>query len=140
MSLDNEMELDIFRSIHLPWMLLKCMPVIDLQIRRIEKLCLGLFYITQIILSTLFDQSLVMKNILPGLLLVFISSAFAQTAQEYYHRGNEKSQLHDYAGSIVEYDNAIKLDTGFTDAYYNRGSSKLYMKNYKEAIEDFNKV
>lgn len=81
-----------------------------------------------------------MKKLTAILFFVFSSSAFAQTAQEYYHQGNLKSQSQDYAGSIVEYDKAISIDSTFIDAYYNRGSSKLYMKNYQSAIFDFDKV
>ncbi|MDA9030143.1 tetratricopeptide repeat protein, partial [Flavobacteriaceae bacterium] len=35
---------------------------------------------------------------------------------------------------------AIELNPNYADAYYNRGESKISLKDYKEAINDFNKV
>ena len=81
-----------------------------------------------------------MRAIAIVLLIVVSLSAKAQTAEDYYNRGNEKTSKQEFEGPIVDYDKAIKINSKFTDAYYNRGSSKLYLKDYKGAIADFDKA
>jgi tetratricopeptide (TPR) repeat protein len=68
------------------------------------------------------------------LTLAISATTFGQTAQEWYNQGNEKSNSQDFVGSIKDYDKAIKLEPKNTDAYYNRGSSKMYLKDYKGAL------
>jgi tetratricopeptide (TPR) repeat protein len=42
--------------------------------------------------------------------------------------------------SIKEFSAAISLDSAYTDAYYNRGTSKIRIKDYEGAIPDFDKA
>ena len=78
-------------------------------------------------------------------LLVFIGFSIsvqvnAQTAEEYYITGNEKTSNKNYESSIEDYGTAIKINPKYTDAYFNRGTSKLYLKDYKGAITDFDRT
>ena len=41
---------------------------------------------------------------------------------------------------IKNFNQAIKLDSKFTDAFDNRGESYMDLKNYEEAIKDFEMV
>ena len=41
---------------------------------------------------------------------------------------------------MKDYSNAIKIDPGFVDEYFNRGTSEVYLKEYKDAISDFDKT
>lgn len=81
-----------------------------------------------------------MKKLLTTIAIIGSLTAFGQTAQDSYNKGNEKANSQDFAGSIKDFDKAIKLDPKYTDAYYNRGTSKMYMKDYKGALADFNKA
>ena len=81
-----------------------------------------------------------MKKLLTTIAIIGSLTAFGQTAQDNYNKGNEKANAKDYAGSIKDFDKAVKLDPKYTDAYYNRGTSKMYMKDYKGAITDFDKA
>jgi tetratricopeptide (TPR) repeat protein len=81
-----------------------------------------------------------MKKLLTTIAIICSLTAFGQTAQENYDKGNEKVNSQDFAGSIKDFDKAIKLDAKYTDAYYNRATSKMYVKDYKGAISDYNKA
>ena len=81
-----------------------------------------------------------MKKLLIFIVLIISTSVNAQTAEEYYNSGNEKSGNKNFDGSIADYDNAIRINSKYTDAYFNRGTSKLYLKDYKGAIADFDKT
>lgn len=62
------------------------------------------------------------------------------TAKEYY----DKAYQFINGGYVKEakelLDLAIKKDPSFLDAYYNRGVVFYFLKEYEEAIKDFNKV
>jgi tetratricopeptide (TPR) repeat protein len=65
---------------------------------------------------------------------------YGQTAEEYYDIANNKSELKDYQGAIVDYTKAIELNTNYSDAYLNRGDTKTRIQDYQGAIADFSKV
>jgi tetratricopeptide (TPR) repeat protein len=48
--------------------------------------------------------------------------------------------MQDFNGAVKDYDNAIKADPEFGDAYYNRGMFLLYMKEKLNACADFSKA
>lgn len=58
----------------------------------------------------------------------------------YYHRGNAKYFIKDFKDSILDYDEAIKLDDSSVDAYWARGQAKETSKDYLGAVNDFTKV
>ena len=43
-------------------------------------------------------------------------------------------------GAIDDFSIAIKQNKNFADAYFNRASSYLYLKDYKACIADYTKV
>ncbi len=72
-----------------------------------------------------------MKFLLSTITILFVAFSFAQTAQEYYKNGVQKHNKEDYKGAIKDYNNAIKVDKGYTKAYFNRGFCYLALSNYK---------
>lgn len=58
----------------------------------------------------------------------------------YYQTGNQLARKSDYQKALVCYDQSIRLDIEFADAYYNRGSVRLIQGNKKGALNDFQKA
>jgi len=81
-----------------------------------------------------------MKKLLIVLILFFSYDAYSQTAEEYYKRGNAKSDLKDYYGAISDYTKAIELKPDYASAYVNRGNRKMGLRDYYGAISDFIKA
>lgn len=48
--------------------------------------------------------------------------------------------LENYKLAIRDFTEAIRLDSGFVQAYENRGVSKYYLNDYSGAIDDYNKA
>jgi len=69
----------------------------------------------------------------------YAETAIAQTAEEYFDKGVEKSVEGDWKGAIQDYNKAIELNPNYTSAYNNRGSVKSSLGDYRGAIQDFNK-
>lgn len=63
-----------------------------------------------------------------------------QTAEDYFNKGLEKYSKNDFAESIQEFNNAIKLNPRFSKAYLNRGLSKFSLQDYRGAIFDYTQV
>lgn len=59
---------------------------------------------------------------------------------ELYNQGLERYYDSDLNGALEKFTEAIKLDSSFTDAYYNSGFIKLSQGYYEEAIADFDLV
>src|SRR5690554_6819294 len=55
-------------------------------------------------------------------------------------KGNVRMQENDYPGAREFYDEALKIDGEFADAYYNRGITYQIIGSYQQAIEDFTKA
>ena len=55
-------------------------------------------------------------------------------------KGNVRMQENDYPGAREFYDEALKIDGEFPDAYYNRGITYQITGSYQRAIEDFTKA
>ena len=69
------------------------------------------------------------------------TSAFAtMQAQELYNAGIEKFNAKNLQGAMSDFNQAIVLLPNFDKAYFNRGSIKYQLGDFKEAIIDFNKV
>lgn len=58
----------------------------------------------------------------------------------YYNKGNTLLMMQDYAGAMVEYNNALRLEPTMGEAYYNRGYLYLKMGNKDAAIADLSKA
>ena len=65
-----------------------------------------------------------------------ITSAWAQSAEEYVHLGNVSAKQEKYPAAILNYTKAIEADPNFANAYYNRGYTYIKMRKYKLAIDD----
>ncbi len=63
-----------------------------------------------------------------------------RTAKEYFVDGNIKVSDKDYRGAVYSFSEAIKRDSGFIQAYENRGVAKYHIQDYKGALSDFNKA
>ena len=72
--------------------------------------------------------------------VLIASTAFGQSAQEYFQSGLDKHQKKDYSGAISDYSKAIAADKGYHDAYYNRAACELAMKDYDAAMADYAKT
>ena len=76
------------------------------------------------------------------LIIVLISlglAATAQTAEEYYFRGNSKDDLEDYYGAIADYTKSIEINPHYR-AYFNRGISKYNLGDKNGACQDARKA
>ena len=58
----------------------------------------------------------------------------------YFLLGMARNDSGYYEPAIKAYDDCIKVDKTYYKAYFNRGLAKYHLKQYKEAIADYNKV
>lgn len=61
------------------------------------------------------------------------------TVMEYYERGIERYERRDYEGAIADYNEAIRLQPHYADAYHNRGSARAAQGEFDGALSDFPK-
>jgi len=94
-----------------------------------------------------FGQSLFFKTgiVLSGsaLIIALPEKVFANTCEKYFSEAYIKSNSDDHKGAIVFYSKAINSgcdNTNLSTAYYNRGFSKNELRNFSEAISDFNEA
>ena len=62
------------------------------------------------------------------------------SAMGFKERGKLKALMEDYRGSIDDFNQAIALDSTFSDALYNRGLSYLQLGDNQDAVSDFSQV
>ena len=72
--------------------------------------------------------------------LVSLTTAYCQTADEYFDMGVSKLQLEDYRGAIADYTKVIEIDPNDATAYHERGFAKLQLKDNRGAIADYTKA
>ncbi len=74
--------------------------------------------------------------------ILFTSHASAQTKQyskkvyDLYNRGVEKQNDKNYQGAVSDFTKAIKEDSTFYLAYYNRALAEIFLDKYTEAVQD----
>ena len=73
------------------------------------------------------------------LFIVFPFIIFSQSTEFHFQKGIEKQTNQDFAHAIEEYNLAINIDQSNIDAYFNRGTCNLVLKNYDLAKLDFDK-
>lgn len=62
------------------------------------------------------------------------------TATEWYNLGVEFSNQEDHLKAKYAFDQAIKINTDYTEAYYKRGFAHFYLGDIKESTNDYKKV
>ena len=77
-----------------------------------------------------------------GCALVFMATAACSKdpAVSAFERGRDYSEQRDLMKAIEEYDEAIKHDPQYWDAYYFRGWAHFDLGQHEKAIEDFTEV
>ncbi|HSI75576.1 MAG TPA: tetratricopeptide repeat protein [Lunatimonas sp.] len=75
-----------------------------------------------------------------GTLLIASCDSAESKKGRFLLKGNAKLQEGDIQGAINFYEEALKLDGEFADAYYNRGLAYIRLANFPKAIEDFSSV
>ena len=61
-------------------------------------------------------------------------------ANGFHDRGNRYSRNGSYELAIADYNKAIEMDPGFSEAHYDRGFSFYEMGSYEEAIADLTRA
>ena len=61
-------------------------------------------------------------------------------AEELYQQGLDKANQGDYQGAIAAYNQAIKINPNYLQAYGNRAVARSHLKDNQGAIEDYQKV
>ena len=59
------------------------------------------------------------------------------SAETHFYRGNEKYLMRSYEDAITAYNEAIRLQPDFANAYVNRGLAKEKLGQYESAIMDY---
>jgi serine/threonine-protein kinase len=86
-----------------------------------------------------------MENIAKTLTLIVItvfltSSCSNSSSSHYFKNGNAKYSLKDYKGAIEDYQEAIKINPDFADAWYGKAICESILSKYDDALTDFNKA
>jgi len=81
-----------------------------------------------------------MRNLFIVLFILFGLKSYCQSEIDLLNSGNAKSNLKDYQGAILDYSNAIEINSNYSKAYFARGIVKLLLDDYQGAINDYTKV
>lgn len=84
-----------------------------------------------------FQGSRIIMLILIGALYLTVAFVCAETAEEYFNRGNIYIQQGNFAQAISEYTKAIKINPNDAQAYSNRGVAYDHQGNFAQAISDY---
>ena len=75
-----------------------------------------------------------------GVILYFVQANFnfgGNRAEEYFLHGNEQFDAKNFDGAIAAYDEAIRLEPKYTEAYRRRADIYYQQKNYAAAAADY---
>src|SRR5689334_22159782 len=61
----------------------------------------------------------------------------SRTAEEWFEVGLGRIEIGDYNGATTAYNNAIRRDPDYAEAYNNRGIAYSAQQQYDQAIRDF---
>jgi len=75
-----------------------------------------------------------------GLLLQAVMGSAEESEGSYHQKADEKYEKRDFAGAIVDYDKALRLNPKAANLYHSRGCAKLSMFDYEGAIADYNEA
>lgn len=79
-----------------------------------------------------------MKTILFSILLLALCKvSFAQSAEEFYNRGNYFIKKGQMDSAMTSFNQSIEADTTFYKSYHGRGTVYLSAKKFSEAIKDY---
>ena len=68
------------------------------------------------------------------------STTTPSTAEDFYNRGVEKGEKKDFQGAIADYNEAIRLNPNYAEAYIYRGAVYFLLGEPQKAIADFNQA
>ena len=66
--------------------------------------------------------------------------AQAPTTEGLFLKGADKAQKRDYQGAINDFNQALKVNPNYAQAYHSRGKTRLELKDNRGAINDFNQA
>jgi hypothetical protein len=78
--------------------------------------------------------------LLTTLILAMATSAFSDTATDYFNSGAAKQAKFDFNGAIADYSKAIELKPDYFEAFNRRGQAKLSKGDVDGAIADYTKA
>jgi tetratricopeptide (TPR) repeat protein len=70
----------------------------------------------------------------------YVSTNSFETAKEYLISGDSFSVTKDYAHAILDYDQAIRLNPEYAEAYNNRGYAHFWNGNATHALADYSRA
>lgn len=73
-------------------------------------------------------------------LFVFTGISFAQTANDYFLKGNELFKQKKWVEAEQAYTECVRLSPNYTNCYFNRGLARQIGVGYGLALEDFTKA
>ncbi len=58
----------------------------------------------------------------------------------YYNKANILCRQKDYEAAIRHYNDAIRVDSEFAEAYFNRGLTYIYTGNHEQGMQDLSRA
>ncbi len=60
------------------------------------------------------------------------------TAKDYFNRGTSESSSKNYDAAVADFDEAIRLNPNYGEAFGNRGAAKFDLQDFTGALSDYN--
>ena len=73
-------------------------------------------------------------------LMLTTSAHCQQTSEDWNNKGNSLIAQDEYYKAIQAYDEAIRLDSNYTDAWINKGNALMNQERYGEAIQAYDQA